>query len=204
MKKLFGRDKPNLKRPSFDDDSQLVTPRPYPPSDTRSSSYTSLPPSTSPSIPSAFVPRAASPFSTNVTVLSHTKSHKDRDREPQVLRKKLPNSVGPVAAVGILRALDPHLDVELHTRDSFEDSMTHSEQSIREDKKDKRSFWERASAKDRDRDYDRERSRDKEKRDEDDQPELTRMIGPLIFSLGGFKTNKALIFARRLSYCNRL
>jgi len=179
MKKLFGRDKPALKRPSFDDELSLVTPRPYPLSGSRSSSFTSLPLSTSPSIPNAFLPRAVSPFSSNPNAVSYTKTHKERDKDPQVLRKKHPPSVGPVAAVGILRALDPHHDIEPHTRDSLEDTTIHYEQSIREDKKDKRPFWERASGKDRERerDIDKERVREKEKRDEDDQAELTRMIG---------------------------
>jgi hypothetical protein len=165
MKKLFGRDKTSLKRTSFDEDSPLTT-RPYPLSGSRSSSFTSLPLGGSPSIVSTFSP------------------------------KKTPSgTAGAIAAVGILRALDPHLDTEQHLRDLPEDESSHYEPSIREDKKEKKPFWDRTSnkGKERERDHGKE-GKERERRDEDNQPELPRMIGTLIVTSSSYLTTLVLFY----------
>lgn len=87
-----------------------------------------------------------------------------------MLRKKGPNGHNPLAAVGILKALDPHPDP---TVEQSEESMT--EVSYREEKKERRGFWERTGVKDKDKD----RVRDKERQEEDSHADLTRMIGTL-------------------------
>lgn len=158
MKKLFGREKPSLKRPSFEEDPPA---RPYALTGSHSSSFSSLPPNppaVSP-IPSPFAPRAASPFSTGGGTT--------------ILRKKAPGGSGAAAAVGILKALDPHLEAEQRSREISEDHHTHHEHPVKEEKKDKKPFWERSSGKEKEKDYDVARDR----RDEDGQAELTRMIG---------------------------
>lgn len=104
-----------------------------------------------------------------------------------MLRRKTPAAPNAFAAVGILRSLDPTVDLP-HAPDHSEDSMT--EASFREEKKEKRGFWERAGVRDRDRDKDkdkdkeRERERDRERarerdrrEDESHHADLTRMIG---------------------------
>lgn len=172
MKKLFGRDKPSLKRPSFEEDPSLPN-RPYQLSGSHSSSFTSLPanpPAVSPT-PSPFLPRAASPFSIAPSY----------GRDPQVLRKKPQNTTGAAAAVGILKALDPHLEADHRSREIIEEPPHLFEPPPREDKKDKRPFWDRNPTKERERekekDYDRERVRERDRYDEDGQAELSRMIG---------------------------
>lgn len=102
-----------------------------------------------------------------------------------MLRKKPPSSVpNAFAAVGILKALEPHHLEPVASHDHSEDGYTDS--SVRgEEKKEKRGFWERASHRDKDKDKDRAREKDKERekekererRDEDAQAEITRMIG---------------------------
>jgi hypothetical protein len=167
MKKLFGREKPSLKRPSFEEDPSLPT-RPYQLSGSHSSSFTSLPTNISP-VPSPFLPRAASPFSI-------TPSH---GRETQVLRKKPQSTTGAIAAVGILKALDPHLEGEHRSRDLPEELPQHYEPPMKEDKKDRRPFWDRNISKEREREreHDRDKLRDRDRRDEEGQAELSRMIG---------------------------
>ncbi|KAH9916215.1 uncharacterized protein B0H18DRAFT_1038853 [Fomitopsis serialis] len=112
-------------------------------------------------------------------------SQKDRDREQPLLRKKAPNghAHGALAAVGILKALDPHLEVH-NTSELSEDNMT--EISTREDRKERKGFWERKDKdrerdkdRDREREKDRERGRERDRRDDDAPAELTRMIGYL-------------------------
>lgn len=189
MKKLFGRDKPSLKRPSFEEDSSLPN-RPYQLSASHSSSFTSLPanpPAVSP-VPSPFLPRAASPFSIAPSY----------GRDSQTLRKKPPNTTGAAAAVGILKALDPHLEADHRPRDIVEEPPHHYELPPKEDKKDKRPFWDRNPTKERERerDHDRDRTREREKRDEEGQAELSRMIGQLTISfMQSFvtKDNKAFL-----------
>lgn len=80
-------------------------------------------------------------------------------------RKKQP------PAVGILRALDPHVEV-VHPGISTDDRASQYEPSIRDDKRDWK-LWER----------ERGRNRDRGGREDDGQAELTRMIGVMIPSL---------------------
>jgi len=89
----------------------------------------------------------------------------DREGDSRWPRKKQP------AAVGILRALDPHIEL-LHPGVSPGDRGSQSEPSIRDDKKDWKFFGER-----KERDGERGRHRDRGGREEDGQAELTRMIG---------------------------
>ena len=101
------------------------------------------------------------------------------------MRKKPPQSTANAfAAVGILRALEPHQHLEpVVSHDQSEDGFTDG--SAREEKKEKRGFWERASHRDKDKDKDRAKEREKERekekerdrREEDPAAELTRMIG---------------------------
>lgn len=78
-------------------------------------------------------------------------------------------------AVGILRALDPHLEVA-HPGIPTDDRASQYEPSIRDDKKDWK-LWER---KEKERDGERGRNRDRGGREDDGQAELTRMIGVMI------------------------
>lgn len=95
-----------------------------------------------------------------------TKSTKpEREGDPRWPRKKQP------PAVGILRALDPHIEVP-HPGVSPDDRGSQYESSIRDDKKDWKLFGER-----KERDGERGRHRDRGAREEDAQAELTRMIG---------------------------
>ncbi|CDO75455.1 hypothetical protein BN946_scf184823.g9 [Trametes cinnabarina] len=228
MKKLFGRDKPksaknnhdgpieNLAHPPQrhdrlhplpDDQWDLISEtdpplQPLRPSTVTASQTSSLasihqanPPTPSP------LPRSASPYTVPATPpQQHAKpngNHKERDQ--QLLRKR-PHApaANSFAAVGILRALEPHLEPVI-SHDPSEDGFT--DVSVREEKKEKRGFWERAShrerdkdkdrAKEREKDRDKERDRDRERerdrnrekdrdRKEEDAPaELTRMIGYL-------------------------
>ncbi|KAH9834382.1 uncharacterized protein C8Q71DRAFT_768478 [Rhodofomes roseus] len=153
----------------------------------RSTVSASYSPPLASSIPShASAPRplaSLAPASSPATQMKQ--SHKDRDREQQLLRKKVPNGHGhgALAAVGILKALDPHLEVH-NPPEPSEDSMT--EVSFREDKKERRGFWERKDKererekdRDRERDHDRDGVRERERRDEEPPAELTRIIGYL-------------------------
>lgn len=90
-----------------------------------------------------------------------------------MLRKK-PQPGGVVAAVGILRALDPHVEVA-HPGITTDDHTSQYETSIRDDKKD----WKLWDRKERERDGERGRNRDRG-REDDGQAELTRMIGVMI------------------------
>ncbi|KAI0668846.1 hypothetical protein C8Q78DRAFT_212551 [Trametes maxima] len=137
------------------------------------------------------LPRSSSPYNVSPSPpLPNAKpngSHKDRDQ--QVLRKKpAPSAPNAFAAVGILRALEPHQHLEpVSSHDQSEDGFT--DPSSREEKKEKRGFWERASHRDKDKDKERARERDKERekererererRDEEAHAEITRMIGYL-------------------------
>ncbi|TFY58730.1 hypothetical protein EVJ58_g6235 [Rhodofomes roseus] len=153
----------------------------------RSTVSASYSPPLASSIPShASAPRPLASLAPASSPATQTKqSHKDRDREQQLLRKKVPNGHGhgALAAVGILKALDPHLEVH-NPPEPSEDSMT--EVSFREDKKERRGFWERKDKererekdRDRERDHDRDGVRERERRDEEPPAELTRIIGYL-------------------------
>jgi len=144
MKKFFGRDKPKR---TIEEDTPLPLPQPYPLSGSRSSSFSSLP------LPAKSV-------------------KPDREIDSRLLRKK-PQPGGVVAAVGILRALDPHMEVA-HPGIPTDDRTSQYESSTRDDKKEWKLFGER---KERERDGERGRNRDRGGREEDGQAELTRMIG---------------------------
>ncbi|KAI0351610.1 hypothetical protein OH77DRAFT_1429431 [Trametes cingulata] len=130
------------------------------------------------------LPRASSPYTVPASPpLPHSKlnGHKEREQQ-QVLRKKPPSSVpNAFAAVGILRALEPHHLEPVASHEQSEDGFTDS--SVREERKEKRGFWDRASHRDKDKDKERarekEKEKEKEKKEEDAQAELTRMIGYL-------------------------
>ncbi|OAX40769.1 hypothetical protein K503DRAFT_583300 [Rhizopogon vinicolor AM-OR11-026] len=229
MKKLFGRDKAKHQKITshrdvdalIDDDTPPIRPprpsvdhrdwdmlsdppvpsSPYPQfavpiTPSRSSSLASLPPVVLP-------PRSNSPFST----ASHT------NPAPQIS----PNTNSPIrrdgrkvhksppapAALGILKALDPHPDQHIHQprHELSQDSLV-IDHKDKAEKKEKKSFWD-GIIRDRDRDKDRDRGRDKDRdirdrdkgrdkdkdkdRDyarerlwqEDNPSELTRMIGYL-------------------------
>ena len=148
MKKFFGRDKPKR---TIEEDTPLPPPQPYPLSGSRSSSFSSLP------LPAKSI-------------------KSEREGDSRLLRKKQPQPGGVVAAVGILRALDPHIEVA-HPGISTDDRASQYEPSIRDDKKDWKPLWER---KERERDGERGRNRDRGGREDDGQAELTRMIGVMI------------------------
>ena len=150
MKKFFGRDK--TKR-AIEEDTPLPLPQPYPLSGSRSSSFSSLP-------------------------LPQKSIKPEREGDSRLLRKK-PQPGGVVAAVGILRALDPHIEAT-HPATTTDDRASQYEASIRDDKKDWKLFWER---KERERDGERGRNRDRGGREDDGPAELTRMIGVMIPSV---------------------
>ncbi|THH31973.1 hypothetical protein EUX98_g2255 [Antrodiella citrinella] len=140
-------------------------------------------------IPSAYIPRAASPFSGTVSVSSH-KSNGDRDSN---FRKKPPNTPSPAAAVGILRALDPHHSQAATTpspREYDRETLDDSVQPKSMEKKERKGFWERTKDRDKEKERPKEeerkerlgnvlRPREKEKEKEKKDGELTRMIGYL-------------------------
>lgn len=150
MKKFFGRDKPKR---VIEEDIPLPPPQPYPLSGSRSSSFSSLP-------------------------LPPKSIKLEREGDSRLLRKK-PQPGGVVPAVGILRALDPHVEVS-HPAITTDDRASQYESSIRDDKKDWKLFWER---KERERDGEKGRNRDRGAREDDGPAELTRMIGVLIPSV---------------------
>lgn len=90
---------------------------------------------------------------------------------------------GHPPAVGILKSLDPHIEVP-HPGTPLDDRTSQYESSIKDDKRDWKLFGER---KERERDGGRGRNRDRGGREEDGQAELTRMIGVamsfIVFSL---------------------
>jgi hypothetical protein len=198
------------------DETPLQTPHAPALSPSRTPSLASLPPGASPPIPSPQAPRSPSPFSvvSNPSVQSNKLgSTRDRESQQATLRKK-PQGGSGVAALGILRALDPHavepVNMNQQTRAHSEERIGGSENghSYRErerdvgDRREKKGFWgrdkerEKDKERERERDKERERERDKERerergrdrerdrRDEDSQAELTRMIGRC-FSSGG-------------------
>ncbi|KZT03333.1 uncharacterized protein LAESUDRAFT_684169 [Laetiporus sulphureus 93-53] len=108
--------------------------------------------------PSAVPPASSSPPPKGA------QRERDREREP-LLRKRPTNGHSAFAAVGILKALDPHVD-QAHPSEPSEDGTM--EHSSREEKKERR-FWERSKDKDKERGS----------KQEDAHAELTRMIGYL-------------------------
>ena len=150
MKKFFGRDKPKR---AIEEDAPLPPPQPYPLSGSRSSSFSSLP-------------------------LPPKSIKSEREGDSRLLRKK-PQPGGVAATVGILRALDPHIEAA-HPVITTDDRASQYESSIGGDKKDWKLFWER---KERERDGERGRNRDRGGREDDGPAELTRMIGVMIPSV---------------------
>lgn len=122
-------------------------------------------------------PRAVSPFGHPPAVPPKALSNgRGGDREPQVLKKKSPSNNSAVAAVGILKALDPHPETpRLYIGHSDEFLV---DPNFRDEKKERKGFWERASERSREKEREREKVKERERRDEEGQAELTRMIGP--------------------------
>lgn len=126
----------------------------------RSSSLASIPPVILP-------PRSSSPFST----ASHTTTTPQINPSPNPLTRKDGRKIQkpPLApaALGILKALDPHPDQHIHQphphhiHELSDDSLL-IEHKDRAEKKEKKSFWD-GIIRDKDRDKDRERGRDKER-----------------------------------------
>lgn len=90
-------------------------------------------------------------------------------------------SHGPAAALGILKALDPHADAPPINRE-YSDEYS-AELPLREEKRERKGFWERANERNREREKEKERQREKERKEDQDQNELTRMIGALCLGL---------------------
>lgn len=115
--------------------------------------------------------------------------HKERD-QPQLLRKKPPQPPNTFAAVGILNSLNPtHLE-PIDSREYSDDGFTDSSHRDEREKKEKRSFWDRAGHREKERerekerdkerplDRDRERTKEKERERKEEMPaELTRLLG---------------------------
>jgi hypothetical protein len=133
-----------------EEDTPLPLPQPYPLSGSRSSSFSSLP-------------------------LPAKSLKSEREGDSRWSRKKQPQP----AAVGILRALDPHIEVS-HPGVSADDRASQYESSIRDDKKDWKLFGER---KERETDGERGRNRDRGGREDDGLAELTKMIGAIVPSI---------------------
>lgn len=130
----------------------------------------------------------------------------------QVLRKKPASPQNTAAALGILKALDPLAVAtpvaEPIQRKYSEDNATEYSYREREEKKERKGFWERATERGKDKDREkerqrererrediererereqqRERQRERERREEHDQNELTRMIGAWMLCLYAF------------------
>ncbi len=122
--------------------------------------------------------RAASPYGSAPHTSSKPSSVKD-----QVLRKKPASPQNAAAALGILRALDPHAMApppDVLQRQPSEDNGTeysYRGDREREDKKERKGLWGRATEHNKERERERERQRERERKKEQDQNELTRMIG---------------------------
>ncbi|GBE87135.1 hypothetical protein SCP_1003820 [Sparassis crispa] len=129
------------------------------------------------STPLLSVPRAVSPVASNPVSPQPMRSPnpRDRDRDPNALKKKGVNGPNAFGAIGILKALDPHPEPPLMPELS-EDSLT--EASFREEKKERKSFWDRSGL----REKEKERGKDRERREEEAHDVLTRMIGYLTAS----------------------
>lgn len=142
--------------------------------------------------PPAVPPKPTSTTTDSKRDREHQHQHQQQPQpqqpqQQQVLRKKPPSAPNPTAAVGILKALDPHAppDVVVHPlqreySDEYSASIDNSskeEAREREARKEKKGFWERAKEREREREKEKERNREKERKEEEGQAELTRMIG---------------------------
>lgn len=177
----------NLNTPYLRDREQLPSSRPAATLiASRSSSLASLPPGASPPVPSPHIPRPASPFglpnNTGAPPPSRAATQRERDA---ILRRRpvqhLSTAPGPGAptsppAVGILKALDPSLPThELSFMKENKNSGPHSEESVGEERKERKGFW--GGTREKEKEKDRDKDKGKEKREEDSQAELTKMIG---------------------------
>lgn len=128
-------------------------------------------------------------------------NYHDRDRDHQTPRKKS-SGANAAATVGILKALEPHLDTQPHHKDHADDSRHSSHHSRSFEKKEKKGFWERASG--RDKEKDKARAREKERREEEGPGELTRMIGTstTLIPCRNHDLADTCSFHQRLSYCH--
>ena len=100
-----------------------------------------------------------------------TGSGKGSDRDvPQKLMKQQPSTQNAAAAVGILKALDPHPDTP-------QLRVEHSDEQLSGREEKKKGFWERASERNKEREKEKERHKERERKEEEVQAELTRMIG---------------------------
>ena len=111
-------------------------------------------------------PPAAPPAVPPKPVPTTTKSL-DRDGTQKLLKKAPPpNSQNAAAAVGILKALDPHLDApQLRVENSDEQLGGSDHVGSREEKKERKGFWERASERTREREREKERHRERERKE---------------------------------------
>ncbi|GJE99365.1 hypothetical protein PsYK624_156190 [Phanerochaete sordida] len=210
MKKLFGRDKPKpAKSPAAGVAKDLASPggtgqenshffgHQHPQHDRNSIRVSSddhwdiisSHDGNSPLLAGHNSPRAVSPFGGPPAVppavppkpVPTTTKSLDRDGTQKLLKKQPPpsNQNGP-AAIGILKALDPHPDApQLRVENSDEQLGGSDHVSSRDDKKERKGFWERASERTREREREKERHRERERKEEEGQAELTRMIGYL-------------------------
>ncbi|KAH0834019.1 hypothetical protein J3R83DRAFT_11255 [Lanmaoa asiatica] len=161
----------------------------------RSSSLGSLPqPGNSPQIPSTvpISPRSSSPFSITSNTITVQGAPRNQRSDDRILRRKSPPVSGGVAALGILKALEPHQELPpvQHPPDLSDDLHTYNEPvRIEKDRKERKGFWDGMlrdrekdkwrAEKERDRDRDRfERVRTGDRREDDlGTADLTRMIG---------------------------
>ncbi|KAI0688491.1 hypothetical protein BC835DRAFT_306317 [Cytidiella melzeri] len=124
--------------------------------------------------------RAVSPYGSPAYSQSKSGSGKD-----QALRKKPVPAQNAVAALGILKALDPLAPAPIPEqplrlqRQMSEDYGTEYSYREREERRDRKGFWERATERNKEKERERERQRERERREDQDQNELTRMIGYL-------------------------
>jgi len=77
--------------------------------------------------------------------------------------------------MGLLRALDPFSAHDASVDKESKNSSLPLDDSVGEERKERKGFW--GAAREKDRDKERERDKVKERRDDDGQAELTRMIG---------------------------
>ncbi|KAG1720828.1 uncharacterized protein EDB91DRAFT_1177162 [Suillus paluster] len=220
MKKLFGRDKAKQQKVTshrdadvvIDDDAPPMRP-PRPSEDHRDWEMLSDPPVPSSPYPQFAVPPTIPSRSSSLASLPPIR-HRSHCPHPQTNNpnpthtvrrdgRKIQKAQPAPAVLGILKSLDPHLDLALQHSHSHHGHEVSDDYRDRAEKKERKSFWDGIMRdRDRDKDKDRERGRDKERetrekekerekererekdkeriwREEDNPSELTRMIGYL-------------------------
>ncbi|KAG1744703.1 uncharacterized protein EDB91DRAFT_1123990 [Suillus paluster] len=220
MKKLFGRDKAKQQKVTshrdadvvIDDDAPPMRP-PRPSEDHRDWEMLSDPPVPSSPYPQFAVPPTIPSRSSSLASLPPIR-HRSHCPPPQTNNpnpthtvrrdgRKIQKAQPAPAVLGILKSLDPHLDLALQHSHSHHGHEVSDDYRDRAEKKERKSFWDGIMRdRDRDKDKDRERGRDKERetrekekerekererekdkeriwREEDNPSELTRMIGYL-------------------------